>query len=407
MFSSQPNSFCIIVKSFLYLPVQKSNNLENYFTGLELDIKIVAGIYILMFFIQSYYYLRYYRKAFFKNKSIYKKPALPAEPVSIIVCARNEASNLRKNLPLILEQDYPEFEVIVVNDRSEDETEEILKELATNYNNLRVSGVRNDPMFTHGKKLALTLGIKASCYDWLLLTDADCQPAGKNWLYRMQQNFAPDIDIVLGYGGYKKGKGIINLLVRFETLFTAMQYLGMAAAGKTYMGVGRNLAYRKTLFFNNRGFASHSNLYSGDDDLFVNETANSTNTAVEMHPESFTWSDAETTFKSWFFQKKRHLTTGPRYSFITRFRLILENISRVLFLLTFIYLLFRFPDPEYVLAVFGLMLLLKIIVYKIVFSRLNEGFLFLPSLVIEPLMPFFYSYLHFINLIERKHRRWN
>jgi hypothetical protein len=212
---------------------------------------------------------------------------------------------------------------------------------------------------------------------------------------------------VLGYGGYKKQKGLLNLLIRFETVFTAMQYFGMAVAGKPYMGVGRNLAYRKTVFFSNKGFASHSNLFSGDDDLFVNETSNSSNVGIELHPESFTWSDAETTFKNWFLQKKRHLTTAPRYSFKTKFRLILENISRVLLLASFIYLLVTYPYPEYVLIIFGLLLLLKGIVYKIVFTRLNESILFLPSLILEPMIPLFYSYLHFTNLIERKRRRWN
>jgi biofilm PGA synthesis N-glycosyltransferase PgaC len=360
-----------------------------------------------MFFIQLYFYLRFYRKAFFKKSSIYKKEENPIEPVSIIICARNEAVNLEKNLPLILEQDYPDYEVIVVNDRSDDETPEILKRIATKYPRLRVSEVRNEPMFTHGKKLALTLGIKASVNEWLLHTDADCVPAGKNWLSLMQRNFTKDKDIVLGYGGYKKEPGILNLLIRYETVFTAMQYFGMAAAGKPYMGVGRNLAYRKSVFFQNKGFASHSNLYSGDDDLFVNETATSTNVAVEMHPESFTWSDPEKTLKSWYLQKKRHLTTGPRYSFKTKFRLLLENVSRILFPASFIYLLFTYPYPEYVLIIFAILLLLKGIIYKIVFTRLNEGNLFLTSPVIDLAMPLYYSYIHFSNLFERKRTRWN
>jgi cellulose synthase/poly-beta-1,6-N-acetylglucosamine synthase-like glycosyltransferase len=283
----------------------------------------------------------------------------------------------------------------------------LLKQLATKYPHLRVSEVRNDPMFTHGKKLALTLGIKAASNEWLLMTDADCTPAGKNWLSQMQKNFTAHKDIALGYGGYKKEKSLLNLIIRFETVFTAMQYFGFAMAGKPYMGVGRNLAYRKTVFFNNKGFATHSSLNSGDDDLFVNETSNSFNVAVEMNPDSFTWSEGEKTFKDWYMQKKRHLTTSPRYSFKTKFRLILENLSRLVFLASFIYLLFTYPFPEFVLIIFGILLLIKGIIFKIVFSRLNENILFLPSLFFESLIPLFYSYIHFINLIERKRKRWN
>ncbi len=394
-------------KIFPKIACSKKIKLEKYILGLGLHVMIIAGIFLLMFFIQLYYYLRYYRKAFFKKSSIYDKPENKQEPVSIIICARNEAVNLEKNLPLVLEQDYPDFEVIVVNDRSEDETPDILKRLAIKYPHLRISEVRNDPMFTHGKKLALTLGIKASSNEWLLMTDADCKPAGKNWLSLMQRNFTENTDLVLGYGGYKKEKGFLNLLIRFETVFTAMQYFGMATSGKAYMGVGRNLAYRKTLFFTNKGFASHSNLFSGDDDLFVNETADSSNVAVEMHPESFTWSDAKATFRDWYIQKKRHLTTGSRYTFKTKFRLILENISRVLFLAGFVAMLVIYPFPLIPLLIFGVLLLVKGIIYKIVFTPLNESILFLPSLVIEPLLPLFYSYLHFRNLIERNRRKWN
>jgi len=368
---------------------------------------VAAGIFIVMFLIQVYYYLRFYRKAYFNKSNLLSKPEIDHEPVSIIICARNEAFNLEKNLPLILEQDYKNYEVIVVNDRSEDETEDILKKLATKYPHLRVSEVRNDPMFTHGKKLALTLGIKASSNEWLLMTDADCTVSGKNWLSLMQRNFTSNKDIVLGYGGYKKEKGFLNHLIRIETVFTAMQYIGMAAAGKPYMGVGRNLAYRKSLFFKNKGFASHSNLFSGDDDLFVNETANSGNVAIEMNKESFTWSDAEKSFKDWYIQKKRHLTTGPRYTFASKFRLFMENFSRVMFLLSFVYLLIFYPFWQVTLIIFGILLLLKTIIYKIVFTGLNEGILFLTSPVFDTLMPFFYSIIHLSNLFERKHRRWN
>jgi biofilm PGA synthesis N-glycosyltransferase PgaC len=383
------------------------SKLEKFISGLSLQVLIVAGIFLLMFLIQLYFFLRFYRRAFFKKSFVYRKTENSSESVSIIICARNEASNLEKNLPLILSQDYPDYEVIVVNDRSEDETEEVLKRFAAHFPRLHISEVRKDPMFTHGKKLALTLGIKASSNEWLLLTDADCTPAGKNWLSNMQRNFTNDKDIVLGYGGYIKERGLINLLIRYETVFTAMQYMGMAVAGKPYMGVGRNLAYRKSVFFSNKGFASHSNLYSGDDDLFVNETANSSNVAVEMHPESFTWSEAEKTFNDWYIQKKRHLTTAPRYSFKTKFRLIVENISRILFVASFIYLLITYPYPEYVLVVFGILLLLKGIIYKIVFTRLNESILFLTSPFIDLIIPLFYSYIHLSNLFERKRRRWN
>ena len=175
-------------------------------------------------------------------------------PVSIIICAKNEEDNLRENLPLILEQEYPEFEVLVVDDASSDGTGEVLREMKTRYPHFRSTAINDNVHIRQGKKLALTIGIKGASHDWVLLTDADCRPAGKKWLKSMQRNFSKDCQIVLGIGKYETRKGLLNLVIRSETLLTALQYIGFTMAGLPYMGVGRNLAYRKSLFFKNKGF---------------------------------------------------------------------------------------------------------------------------------------------------------
>ena len=222
----------------------------------------------------------------------------------------------------------------------------------------------------------------------------------------MQKNFNKNTEIVLGYGGYIREPGILNLIIRFETAFNAMVYFSMARAGKPYMGVGRNLAYRKSLFFRNNGFASHTGLSSGDDDLFVNETAHAGNTAIEMHPDSFTWSASEKKFINWVRQKKRHLSTSIRYNSGSKFLLILENMSRMILLISFIVLIAGSSLSFYVLPAFLLIYLMKAILFKIVFNRLNERYLFLPAIIIEPFIPVFYSFLHLGNLIERNRIRW-
>ena len=250
------------------------------------------------------------------------------------------------------------------------------------------------------------LGIKASANEWLLLTDADCIPASKDWLSLMQRNFGQKTEIVLGYGGYKKEPGLLNLIIRFETAFTALFYLGLAKAGKPYMGVGRNLAYRKSLFYKNNGFASHTGLASGDDDLFINETATSENTVIEMHPDSFTWSSAEKRFVDWYRQKKRHLTTGSRYKTGSKYRLIIENISRIFLLISFVILLSKHTLVNFILIAFVSFLIYKLFVFKIFFSRLNEKYLFLPSLILESLIPYFYSFLHYRNFIDMSQNKW-
>lgn len=311
------------------------------FYGFEFSIIeiILSGLLLLAFFYQLYYYLRYtsgvirYRNRIKKNK-IQFQTSRP--PVSVIICAKDEIENLRKYLPLVLDQEYPEFEVIVVNDGSTDDTEILLNELKKTYSNLRSTFVPLGVTNLSTKKLALTLGIKAAKYDWLLLTDADCMPEDKTWISMMARNFGQNTEFVLGYGAYFNRKGFVNRLITYDTLTIALQYLGFAMSGKPYMGVGRNMAYRKELFFRQKGFASNLNLRSGDDDLMVNRASNKMNTKVEIAPESITWSEPEKRFSDWYFQKERHMSVASFYNPKSKFRLMIEPLSRGLFYLSFI-----------------------------------------------------------------------
>lgn len=234
-----------------------------------------------------------------------------AHPVSIIICARDEAENLRRNLPLFLQQTYPEFEVLVVNDNSQDETSRILLDFQKNYTNLTVVnvGMPTQP----GKKQALRLGIQQARFDRLLFSDADCRPSGPLWLTNMQAPLQGAIEIVLGFSPYQQGTGLLNRFIRFEAVYTAVQYFSFALVGIPYMGVGRNLGYTRKLFLASDQFASHTHIASGDDDLFVNQVAQKKNTAVVLRSETFVYSASKDTWTGYYNQKKRHLSTGTRY----------------------------------------------------------------------------------------------
>ena len=253
---------------------------------------VLLAAFLLCFLIQMFYYLGIFSRIF---NIRYTDSILQQEPVSVVICARNEAENLEKYIPLICEQEYSNFEVIVVNDCSEDETEDVLKRLSNKYSNLRFTFIKEDERFSHGKKLALTVGIKSAKNEWLLLTDADCHPTSNQWISTMSEHFIENNSIVLGYGGFDAEKGFLNKFFRFDVVFIALQYLSYAVIGKPYMGVGRNLAYRKSLFFANKGFASHARLNSGDDDLFINEVATSKNILVEPIKKAHTRSEPKKT----------------------------------------------------------------------------------------------------------------
>ena len=286
--------------------------------------------------------------------------------ISVIVCAKNEADNVVQFIPLLAEQDYPNYEIILIDDASSDATLEILEEFEKKYSNIRLVKVENNEAFWGNKKYALTLGIKASQKDYLLFTDADCYPVTKDWITTMSSQFTMNKTIVLGYGAHEKIVGsFLNKIIRFETMLTAIQYFSWSKMGYPYMGVGRNLAYKKEEFYNVNGFIDHMKIRSGDDDLFINQVANSKNTTLCYLPESFTYSKPKTTFKDWFNQKRRHLTTADFYKPFDKFRLVLFYASQLLFIIFSIVLLaFQYQW----IAV------LSIIVFRYIVAWISLGF---------------------------------
>jgi len=330
---------------------------------------VVFSIFSFTAIVQFFYWLFFYLAVY-----LYKSPDVKTEKraVSIIICARNEAENLVNFLPAVLEQDYPDYEVIVVNDCSEDNSYDILGQYLMNYPHLKVSSVNKDPKFTHNKKFAQFIGIKASKNDILLFTDADCQPESDKWLEGMTAHFNEKINFVLGYGGYLMEKGLLNKYIRYDSMTIAMQYLGMAIRGLPYMGVGRNLAYRRSVFFANKGYGAHNHIVSGDDDLFVNTNANRDNTSVEFRKSTHTRSVPCSGLNEWIKQKKRHLTTAPFYKIRDKVLLVSESLTRILFYSTFIILLSYSFLWQVVLSIFLLRLITQIIVFSLVQKKLNE-----------------------------------
>ncbi len=310
----------------------------DFLLHLALVEQILLGLLSFVFLYQIYFYLRYLAPPIRLSRK--QEKAFTAEttqsfcpPVSVIVCAKNEDDNLSNYLHTLLTQDYPEYEVIVINDGSEDNTAEVLAQYAQAFPNLHLTFVPTHAQVRSSKKLALTLGLKAAKYDYVLLTDADCRPDSTQWISHMMQGFAggEQIELVLGYGAYFKEKTFVNKCIQYDTLFNGLQYMGLALAHHPYMGVGRNLAYRKDTFFNNNGFAGLLGSRAGDDDLFVNKVATRRNTQVVLTRESLTWSVPKKTFAEWLMQKERHLGVSPQYRFGTKCRLFFESFSRAVF----------------------------------------------------------------------------
>lgn len=364
---------------------------------------ILFCLFIAVTAVQLFYYIYFFaRVAFFKPK---QKTQSQQHPVSVIICARDEDENLARNLPGVLVQQYgSSHEVVVVNDNSVDDSKYILQELKKTFKSLNVVELTQEAKLISGKKYPLSIGIREAEYEVLLLTDADCVPASEHWIEKMQDGYDRDTGIVLGYGAYHKKKGLLNKLIRFETFHTALQYLSYALAGLPYMGVGRNLSYRKDLFLKNKGFSSINHIPSGDDDLFVNKVATKYNTAVVIDPDAVTRSIPKTTWKSWLKQKSRHYTTAKYYKPKHKFLLGLYFTTQF-FYYPLLAATILFYDWRYALAVFGVRLLLQGFVLRKSMVKMGEKDLW-PWFIFLDMWMFFYYLIFFPALWRKPQNRW-
>lgn len=282
--------------------------------------------------------------------------------ISVIVCAHNEATHLPKLLPALLEQDYPHFEVLLVLDRCSDESLALATRIKDD--RLKVLTVNEPPTGTHPKKHGIIEAIKGAAGKWLLLTDADCLPASRRWISSFASRMQPDVDLVLGLGAYTSNHTLVGAITQYETFQTAIHYTAAALTGKAYMGVGRNLAYRKDTFLKNDGFSPFQNTLGGDDDLLVQKLATETNTVVNFEPQSLTYSYPKRTWREYIRQKTRHFSVGKHYlPQIKRNHMIRMSLHAMLWL-SWLYLICFFPEPKRIIVLFGLLLLVKGLFFK-------------------------------------------
>ena len=366
-------------------------------------LTILFYTFLIVVGVQLFFYVFLFGKFSFSQPTNSKQVSLP---VSVIIAAKNEAQNLKDNLPSILNQNYPNFEVILINDGSTDTSLGILQEFQEQHTLLKVVNLAATNSYNGNKKNAISQGIKVASFDYLLFTDADCKPNSKNWISQMTSHFSDKKQLILGYGAYQKiDNSFLNKLIRYETLLTAIQYFSYAKAGIPYMGVGRNLAYKKELFVQNNGFESHKHIKSGDDDLFVNKIGTNENTEICFSNDGFTISKPKTNFKNWFLQKRRHVSTATNYKPIHQFLLSLFFSSQFLFWCLAIILLIYPFNWQYVTILIAIRLILQYIVIQNSAKKLDEKNLVLFVPLLDFIVVFTQICLFITNLFS-KPKHW-
>jgi len=379
-----------------------------YFSLVECAVLLLV---IAAFGLQIYYYTGVFGRLAFKSRKEKVPPPAPA-PASVIICARNEYEALQQNLKIILEQDYPEYEVIVVNDGSEDDSEILLASTQAQYPHLNFRTLVKDEVFSHGKKMPLGGGIKAARYDLLLFIDADCRPSGPQWLRSMQRRFTDKTDIVLGYTRLENNP----LWIRADRFMQAFHYLGKALRRKPYMGVGSNLAYRKKLFFDNKGFDGRITEKVCEDRIFINKVATRSNTQVALRAEATTVSALRISAQRWRRERLRELRSFKLCKKQHRFPELSEVLIRLLFFTTLAIALVQQTErsllqAEYYPIVFSLAglfvirFMLQFIVFATALRRLGEKRLILMLFLWDLIFPFIYIPLVIKSVFPAKKNR--
>lgn len=365
-------------------------------------MEVLFILLVTVTFIQLIYLL-----VIFAPLTVYKanKQSETPPPVSVVICARNEAVRLQKNLPLILEQDYPDFEVVVVNDNSNDDTEVLLMNMSSLYPHLVVRTITQESNIMQGKKYPLTVGIRAARHEVLLLTDADCTPVGKYWIQKMATLPDKNMDIVLGYAPYQKYENFLNKFIRYETFLNGLCYLSFACAGMPYMGVGRNLSYSKQIFFKYNVFPKHPRLISGDDDLLINQAANRKNTFVQLDKASFMFSEPKKSWDEYWEQKRRHVSTGKHYKTAHVLLLGFFSLTHLLFYVLFLLVMLYSPYRVAATGLFVIRFLTQALVFRAGMKKLGEQDLFWLFPVMDILFLIYYLKL-FPDVFQTRHNVW-
>ncbi len=354
--------------------------------------------------IQITYMLRYWTKALRRDGKNDPQESVPEESVSVVICARDEEQGLRRSLPPLLNQDYPDYEVVVVDDCSADGTAEYLESLREEYPRLKISRLDIEARFRRGKKLALLIGIKGSSGSIILVTGAGSVPVSPDWIRLMASRIAGEREVVLGYGAYRAMPGLLNRYIRYESLMTAFQYLGMARAGKPYMGVGRNMGYRRPLFLSHNGFSRHYHIAAGDDTLFVNGVATDSNVACQTDPASHTRSEPATTTAAFLKQKIGNIKTLPFFKKGDRIRMAAEPATRFLFYSAAILIASFGYGWTIAAAAVAARSSLLIAIFAIGSKRFGEKGILLPLLIFDAIYPLLNGVIYFGTALRKRRK---
>ncbi len=353
------------------------------------SIALAAAMLLALALLAIYYGLYHLRVGRWqlkvKKNNAADTPAPQYPPVSVVLTAHNDAAWLRENLVYLLEQDYPNFEVVVVNYLSTDDTEYVLRFLKDYYPHLKIVPFKEDVNLFQGKKYPLSIGIKSAANDILLLADPDCTPKNLQWLRGMVRGYRDkNTKLVLGYCGLKRTRTLLGVMQQYDALAYGAHYLGSALLGHPYTGSGRNLSYRRSFFFDRGAFISHYDVADGSDDLFVYQNANRHNTSVCIDADAVLFAEPKKSFSLWHQERLHRIGTRNRHSFISRLAEVITPTANLIFYLAAVLLLLQGTLPwPVVAAILAVKITWQIVCFAQLARRFEGGLVYLAAPLLE------------------------
>lgn len=382
-------------------------NFENVLTNTY--TLILLALLLLSFVALSLYYgLFWFRVGRFKRDVVSKQPSANGQQpsVSVVMVVHNEAEFLKSSLPYLLEQDYPDYEIVIVDYTSTDDTRYVLRVCSENYPNLKPILFPHDVNMFQGKKYPLSIGIKSATKDVILLTEAESVPRSFDWVSQMMKGYCGDTQIVMGCNIVKSNGTLLGAFQQYENMTYNASYIGAMAMGNPFTATGRNLSFRRDFFFKQGGFISHYSIPDGADDLFVNANANSRNSSVVLSSDAFVVSEPRSSFRLWHQDRSHRLYTRRYYGLKDKLMLAFYPLSQFVFLASLVLLL--------VFQLFPWQLLVALLVVKLIWQivsalPLAKRFEIKKIQFFAPLFEFYFLFANtFMTTfaLRRKNKQW-
>ena len=288
---------------------------------------ISLGIVALLLLV--YYFGLFGPFVFRKEKSRTSNEDLP--PISIVITAHNEAHHLVESLPVILTQEYPDYEVVLVNDNSQDEIEQLALELNNRYHHLHYVNMGSSRSTMEGRKFPFAIGIQAASNPTVVFTNSSCIPSSPFWLQHIASKFVRQKEVVLAHTTYQSRGGLLNKWLHYDALVNSVRAFSYTLAKMPVLADSHNLAFKRHLFFDNKEkFFALSRLPFGEDNIFINQVANGKMCDVAVDPEAVIY-QTPISFSDWLRNKRYELVSQSYYRALHRFVLQCYNWLSFLF----------------------------------------------------------------------------